>query len=151
MCVSKIKIRIKYLNFNNQEEYITLFPGCLRPIKNIIYLYAFNSAAFEIQRFPIERIIEVTQLTQINNSVNYTNSITFKVTGNLAINYVLKEGETIKEEGDGYKIIYNIKESKDELLKRLLRYYEFCEVLYPKQARLDMKNMIDEIYQNYME
>ena len=42
-------------------------------------------------------------------------------------------------------------ENKDELLSRLLRYDKYCEILQPRKYRIEMKEILNKMLENYGE
>ncbi len=66
---------------------------------------------------------------------------TFKITGRLKYAYDIKEGETVSSYDDCL-IVTNKNEDKSELFRRLLKYGNLCEILYPKTDRENFKNLV---------
>ena len=81
--------------------------------------------------------------------INSTGAVTFKLTGRLAHSYVLKEGDIVIQHETDSIIVSNSIEDKDLLLKRLIRYYDACEILYPTVMREKMLNLINEMENLY--
>lgn len=76
-------------------------------------------------------------------------NIVFKITGELAKRYTLRENEQVIFENDEYKTISNRGEQKDVLFSRLLRYDSSCEVLMPQNYREDMAKLLKSMLRNY--
>lgn len=111
------------------------------------YCYSSNS----YKEFVIENIIESKQEPQ-KSYANSPSAVTFKLTGRLAKSYVHKKGDvTIEQdlENHEYIIISNKIEDKDLLLRRLIRYVDSCEILYPKVMREKMLLLVKEMEEIY--
>lgn len=111
------------------------------------YCYSSNS----YKEFIIENIIESKQEPQ-KSYANSPSAVTFKLTGRLAKSYVHKKGDvTIEQdlENHEYIIISNKIEDKDLLLRRLIRYVDSCEILYPKVMREKMLLLVKEMEEIY--
>jgi len=83
---------------------------------------------------------------------NSPGSVTFKLTGRLARAYKLKEGENIIEydlKKKKYIIVSNKTQDKDLLLRRLIRYFGSCEILYPKAMKEKMLTLVEEMEKIY--
>ena len=76
-------------------------------------------------------------------------NVVFKIRGDLAKRYTLHEDEEIIEYGSGEITVSCKPEGKDILLSRLLRYDNCCEIIFPKDYREDMKNIIKTSLENY--
>lgn len=148
-CLSKQQLNIEY-NIDDTEilNYIIVAENIFYE-KGILKLKAYCVKTFEYRDFHIEHIKYIDVLPKKNNSNFYLKTAIFKLTDALAINYKLKEGETIKEQKDNYIIVMNNYQNYDDLLKRLLRYSDKCEVLYPLILREDMACMIKKTLDLY--
>lgn len=102
---------------------------------------------------PIDRIsgIEILgKIFQAEEQIGQT--VVFKLTGNLATRYTLRDHETVYSQDLPETItISNVGEDKDELLARLLRYDKCCELLTPQEYREEMKLTIKKMLANYGE
>ena len=77
-------------------------------------------------------------------------AVVYKLTGELAQRYELREHEQISNYNlPDYIVIKNSNEKKEELISRLLRYDSCCEVLYPFAFREKFKNNVNNILKNY--
>lgn len=142
-CKDELKIELTYKsNIDKSEQ-----KYCLAPIKIVYkkekaFLIAFNLDTKEYKEFWIKNIMEVKQLPQKHTQC-LPISILFKLKNRLAKSYVLKPNEVVLEYGKDFLIISNKGEDKEMLMKRLLRYYDQCEILYPKAYREQMVNIIE--------
>lgn len=79
-------------------------------------------------------------------------TVIFKLTGELAKRYTLRENEQMTFNNlPEYIVINNRGENREELLHRLLRYDSDCEILNPCAIREDMKTLIEKTLKNYEE
>lgn len=148
-CSTKQQLNIKY---NKEKDSISDFLVVAENIfyeKGILKLKAYCVKTLEYRNFNIENIISIDVLPNKKNSNFYLKTAIFKLVGELAINYKLKAGETIKEQTKDYIIVMNNYQNYDDLLKRLFRYGEKCEVLYPLILRDDMSCMIKKTLDLY--
>ena len=77
-------------------------------------------------------------------------SAVYKLTGELAQRYELREHEQISDYNlPEYIVVKNSSENKEELISRLLRYDSCCEVLYPFAFREKFKNNVNNMLKNY--
>lgn len=148
-CIDKYKLDIVYKEDNESEEKkysATPIKIIYKKGQAVLFAYCFNVNAHK--EFVINNIIDAQQMPQICTKKS-PSSVTFKLKNRLASAYKLKKDETVIEYGHDYKIIANNHEDKDLLLKRLLRYYDSCEILYPRAMKEKMLNMIEEMENIY--
>jgi predicted DNA-binding transcriptional regulator YafY len=84
--------------------------------------------------------------------LKFDNTVIYKLTGDLAKNYNLRENERILNNNlpdSETIIIYN--ENIPMLISRLLRYGELCEIINPEKTRSKIKDIINETLANYGE
>ena len=62
---------------------------------------------------------------------------------------MLKKGEILLETGEDFIIISNKNEDRELLIRRLLRYYDKCEILYPKSCRKRLIELVNEMEKLY--
>ena len=94
--------------------------------------------------------IEISKERFSNSKSDST--VIYKLTGNLAKNYNLRENERIVNNNlpeNETVMIYN--ENVPMLISRLLRYGELCEVISPGNVRSEMKEIINATLANYGE
>ena len=79
-------------------------------------------------------------------------TVIYKLVGNLAKNYNLREDERIVNNSlPEYETIITYNENIPMLLSRLLRYGELCEVINPENVRTKIKETINATLANYGE
>lgn len=149
-CDDNFKIYIEYLTEDNNEIHLYANPMQVIIDKDIAYIKIHNINEEKIETIPIEKILFIKQIpTKIE--LKNPRTITYKLKGRLASAYVPKEEyEYITNtESDGSIVIVNRNEPYNALLKRLLRYDYSCEIISPKNARNDMRNLIINALKNY--
>ena len=100
----------------------------------------------------IDRISGLEVLKDRFKPVKTEGTVIFKLTGDLAKNYNLRENEKIITNNlPGSLTVINYNENAPILLSRLMRYGELCEIESPKYFRTDMKNTVDNTLSNYGE
>lgn len=78
--------------------------------------------------------------------------VLYKLYGDLAKRYNIRENEQITQYNlPEYIIVKNIGENKDELISRLLRYENLCQIISPGHYKEEMKNTIKNMLKNYGE
>lgn len=148
-CADKQKLEIKYKQTPlSREEFFKISPLKIIYKKKQSFLIAYDCKNAEYKEFLIDYITHVQQTLQ-KITYGYSKAVIFKLKGRLAKSYVLKKGEKVLDNGEDYLIVSNEKEYKNFLLRRLLRYYDKCEVVYPIEFRTKMLNLIGDIQKIY--
>lgn len=149
-CLDEQRLKITYKNQNEQEISMMVEPNEIKYFENKVFLSVYNPSTAEISDININSIVEIAQLPLKSNPTNIYSSVTFRLKDRLAKAYKLHEGEELlKLESNGNTIILNKKEDRTLLLKRLMRYGEYCEVISPKSLREQIKQIIKTTLNNY--
>ena len=123
-CKDELKVKIVYQceNSQKQKEFL-LAPLKIVYKKGIAILIGYDSKNNEYKEFLVENILYAEQTPQkfIQSS---SGSVLFKLKNRLAKSYVPKNNEILLESGSDFIIVSNKKEDKDQLLRRLLRYFD---------------------------
>ena len=106
-----------------------------------------------------EKIVSVDSVSALeilgkafNTEEQAGQTVVFKLTGNLASRYTLREQEKLTEHHlPEYIVVSNVGENKNELISRLLRYDKNCEILRPQVYREEMKTELKAMLANYGE
>lgn len=105
-----------------------------------------------------DRVIDISRVSGIEIlnekfvSTFNDNVVVFELKGALAPRYNIRDNERVVKAYDGNSItVANHGESKDILLSRLMRYDDKCEIIYPKNYRNEMIQIIDSALSNYEE
>lgn len=75
----------------------------------------------------------------------------FRLTGDLAKRYTPRDHEQVTINDDGSIVVSNKGENKELLFSRLLRYDTCCELLHPRHYREEMKQLLEDMLENYGE
>lgn len=149
-CLDGLKLKVTYKNINSELSMI-VEPNEIKYIGNEIYLSVYNPVSAQIQDININLILNIEQLPLKSTNPNMFASVTFMLKDRLAKSYKLHEGERVIQilQNDSI-VVLNQKEDRNLLLKRLMRYGEFCEILSPKDLREEMKLLIKSTISNYL-
>lgn len=149
-CLDEQRLKITYKNQSSQEISMMVEPNEIKYSDNEVFLSVYNPSTAEISDININSIIKIGQLPLKSNPTNIYSSVTFRLKDRLSKAYKLHEGEELLTlESDGSTIILNKKEDRTLLLKRLMRYGEYCEVISPKNLREEIKQKIKATLSNY--
>jgi len=103
----------------------------------------------KIVEIPIAKILSIKQLpTQIKNFGNQ-HTVMFRLKGRLARAYKERPHETSSFESENIRIVTNTGEDLDQLMKRLMRYQDDCEIISPKFFKEKMYETISSILDLY--
>ena len=148
-CSEGLKIKIGYKKDKDSSEVIyKISPVKLMYKRCQAVLIGYDSKENAYKEFVLENITYSEQTPQMTAEAN-PSAVLFKLKGRLAHAYVIKRGEVILEEGSDFIIVSNKGEDRELLLKRLLRYFENCEILYPKVCRERLIQLVEEMEQIY--
>ena len=75
--------------------------------------------------------------------------VVFKLKDGLAKRYEARENESVQQLSDGDIIVTNRNENEEQLISRLLRYDDKCEVLQPKVFREKFHDVLNDMLKNY--
>lgn len=148
-CTEKLKLKINYLK-NNEPTQIVVEPKEIKYKNGGIFLKTYDTTNAKIQDINIDNMIEISQLPLRSNEKMLPLTTTFKLKSGLAKNYKLRDWErlTLKEQ-NGDLIITNTNEDSDELIQRLFKYGQNCEVISPKDAKTQMIKLLDDMISRY--
>jgi len=142
---NNIKVEITY-----KEEKITSKILNFKYRKNKIYLLVFDEKKLINRLLLIDNINNIKALSRSALNVNFAKTTVFKLKGRIAKGYVSPykdEKITYLENGD--IIVENQHTDKNILMKRLIKYFDMCEILSPKNERIEFKNNIDNLIKKY--
>ena len=87
---------------------------------------------------------------QTSVKVNFAKTTIFKLNGRIAKGYTSPyENEIITYLDNGDIIVENKYEDKNILRKRLLKYFDMCEILEPKSEREEFLKELKELVKKY--
>lgn len=151
-CIEDQRVIVKYkFPLDEEEKQLILEPKSIKYDSNDVYISGYNSITREKQLLHLNNILDIKQLPE-KSKFNYVLSpIIFKLKGRVAKGYRLYEDEKIAGEDleAGTITIAAYVDDKNMLLQRLLKYGDFCEVLYPKFLRDQIVKMVKNALKNY--
>ncbi|MFH0702555.1 MAG: WYL domain-containing protein [bacterium] len=151
-CIEDQRVIVKYkLPYDDKEKQIILEPKAIKYDSDNVYISGYNPITGEKQSFHMDYIQEIKQLP-VKSKFNYVISpVIFKLKGRLAKGYRPYEGEKITEADPDDKnlTIAAYVDDKNMLLHRLLKYGNYCEIIYPKYVRDKAIKIIQDTLKNY--
>lgn len=141
-CSDGQKLKIIYFDETKNEISLMCQPDELKYKDDKVFFSVYNPVKAQIEDINLDNIIETEQLPVKANSQKIPSSVTFKLKDRLANAYNLHEGERLQDKSDNFIIVVNQFEDRHLLLKRLMRYGENCEVIYPKTCKEEMIKLI---------
>ena len=146
------RVSIKYkLPYNNEEKQIILELKNIKYNKKEVYISGYNPISEQTHSIKLNQIVDIKQLPTKSQYNEILLPVSFKLKGNLAKVYRPYENEKITstdEKSNTITVTAHI-DDNDALIKRLLKYGENCEVIYPKHAKNDMIKIINQSLKNY--
>lgn len=148
-CLDEQKLKIIYFDEAKNKISLMCQPDELKYKDDKVFFSVYNPVKAQIEDINLDNIIEVEQLPLKANSQKIPSSVTFKLKNRLANAYNLHEGERLQDKSDDFIIVVNQFEDRHLLLKRLMRYGENCEVIYPKTCKEEMIKLIKDTLSLY--
>lgn len=146
------RVSIKYrLSCNKEENQIVLELKNIKYDKNEVYISGYNPISEQTHAIKLTQIVDIKQLPTKSQYNQILLPVTFRLKGKLAKVYRPYENEKIvstDEKSNTIEITAHI-EDNEALIKRLLKYGENCEVIYPKHVQNDMIKIINAALKNY--
>lgn len=146
------RVSIKYkLPVQDKENQVILELKNIKYEQREIYVTGYNPITEQTHSIMLSYITDIKQLPTKSQYSRILTPMIFKLKGRLAKAYRPYEHEKITPENDRLNSITvtSYTDDKEMLFKRLLKYGENCEVIYPKHARNDMIDIINETLKNY--
>ncbi len=112
--------------------------------KKRLYLLGNDPNTNRKVRYEIDRIRSHRQLPSRVRSQTMNTTVTFKLEGRAALNYRPYPGESVQDKGE-FLLVKHTTDEVEQLLKRLLKYGTLCQVIAPTSARLEMRELIDQM------
>ncbi|OGI18096.1 MAG: hypothetical protein A2287_08440 [Candidatus Melainabacteria bacterium RIFOXYA12_FULL_32_12] len=151
-CVEDQRVIVKYkFPIGDEEKQIILEPKSIKYDSKDVFISGYNSITGEKQLLHLNNIQEIKQLP-VKSRYNYVLSpIIFKLKGRLAKGYRPYEDEKIAgtDPEAGTITIAAYVDDRNMLLQRLLKYGDYCEVIYPKAAREKTISLVQDALKNY--
>ncbi len=146
------RVEIKYNSLEeNAEKLVVTKLQRIKYEKNSVNIIYYDLIAGQTGSVNIEDIINIKQLPSISGKGQILCPVIFKLKGRLAKIYRPYEREKLGELDlkTNEITVTAYSEDVDALLQRLLKYGENCELLYPRQFRNKMMNLIKNTLENY--
>ena len=144
LCDEGQRINIKYRN-----NEIIVEPQNICFMNNKVYFECFNCETSTTKKFVLDKVELIGRQPQRNKNVKFSKTVVFELSGKLAKNYKLKEGESILAENPQKLFIKNTSEDYELLAQRLIRYKNYCKVIKPDEFREYFTNYVDKILNVY--
>lgn len=129
-------------------EIIECVPSDMVNVKRKLYFKVIVSGNEKL--YALDRITGIEILNTKYLPVNEeSRAVVFKLKGNLAKRYQMRENEKELNRDEESVTISNTGESREILYSRLLRYDTLCEILEPSICREDMIKIIKNTLLNY--
>jgi len=149
-CTDAHRLKITYMDDSKNEKSIIAEPHNIKYGENNVYFCVYNPTSAQIQDLSFDNILEVEQLPSKSNPQNMFSSVTFELKDRLAKGYTLHDGEKLASvKPDGSIVIISHREDRGLLLRRLMRYGVYCEVIAPQSLRAEMAQLIAATIENY--
>lgn len=138
------KIRLLF----RSKEIVECIPSDMITVKGKSYFKVIEIGKEKL--YALDRITGLEILNKKYLPINEeNNAVVFKLKGNLAKRYQMRENEKEIERNENSITISNIGESRELLYSRLLRYDSLCEIIEPLICREDMIKIIKQTLSNY--
>lgn len=133
------------LTITYNGESFTATPQKVEINGNNVFLFVYDSKKAENIKLTAKNIEKIEILPLKTTTTNMTTSIAFEVYDRLAINYRLRDCETVQTFDENKKLIINTGEDKKSLFKRLMKYGENCKVISPKYVEKEMLQELEKL------
>lgn len=150
-CQDGLKLEVCYFSEEEKKD-LDMFcvPLEVKYQKNLVSFCVYNPLQGQIIELPMGNIKSVKQLRMKSGKTKTCTSVIFKLKGDLAKRYKMREHEYSKGiDKDGWLVIVNSGEDFHSLSTRLLKYDEDCVVVTPKYLRENLMKTIDKTLKNY--
>jgi len=150
--IANQRVSIKYkLPYSKDEKQIILELKNIKYDKKEVYISGYNPISEQTHSIKLNQIVDIKQLPTKSQYNEILLPVTFRLKGHLAKVYRPYENEkiaSIDEKTNTITITAYI-DDNEALIKRLLKYGENCEIIYPKHAQNDMLKIINQSLKNY--
>jgi len=146
------RVSIKYkLPHNKEENQIVLELKNIKYDKKEVYLSGYNPITEQTHAIKFKQIVSIKQLPTKSQYNQILSTVTFKLKGPLAKIYRPYENEKITQSNEKSNAITVTAyvDDQDMLIKRLLKYGENCEIIYPKHTQNEIVKIINKTIKNY--
>lgn len=148
------RVSVKYRTYvDDEEKQLVLELKNIKYEQKEIYITGYSPLTEQTHSIKIEQITEIKQLPKKSQYKQILSAVTFSLKGQLAKVYRPYENEKISPSSEKLNTITVTAYVDDQniLIKRLLKYGENCEILYPKPTKAKMIQIINKTLSNYEE
>lgn len=150
-CQDKLKLEIIFTSEKGEELNLICSPLEQTYIRRKICLKVLGNSGSRVYEIPIENIRSIKQLPIAVSTVSIPTTVVYKIKNRLAKNYKLRDWERLdKIEADGSHVIVNKNEDLGQLVSRIMRYGNECEICSPRFLREEMIERINKTLDNYI-
>lgn len=146
LCADEQRLVIEYDN-----KVYTIEPKTIIFYDNNIYLEAINHQTRMVKKFLLEKVNLLEQQPVKNTYIILPSTVIYELTGNLAYTYKLKPNEEIIKRRLHKITVKSNNEDYEFLARRLIRYQNFCKIIYPESFITYFKNFVENILKVYDE
>lgn len=117
-----------------------------------VYILVHDTKKYVQQKIPLPNILNIVENHSRGVDKTISMTVVFRLKGKLAKIYRMRPHEYLRnKESDGSIVIVNKDEPFDELIARLMRYMDLCEIISPQFMRDKMIETINETLKKYKE
>ena len=150
--MEKQRVSVKYKSHGDcEKKQVVLELKNIKYDEQEIYIAGYNPINEQALSIKLSQITEIKQLPTKSQYNQMLSPVNFELKGQLAKIYRLYEDEkitSVNEKSTTITVTAYV-DDKEMLIKRLLKYGENCEVVYPKHAQNDMIKIINQTLKNY--
>ncbi len=152
LCKNNQTLNIVYLK-GTKEIHTKCTPKELIYDSKNVYFKLYDTQKKQNIEVSLFKILRIEVQPQIAKPNEMTHTVVYRLSGRLAKTYKLKpENEQMAAESpEGTLTVINRNESTNKLFQRLMRYGSNCEIISPKYAREEFKELINKTLNNYEE
>lgn len=145
-CLEGQILEICYENEDNFPILTLVEPQEVVYHKKRFYLVGNDPKTNKKARYEVDRIRSHRQLPSRVRSQTVKTTVTFKLTGRVALNYRPYPQEMVWNKGE-FLLVKHTTDEVEQLLKRLLKYGSQCQVVSPGFVRDEMLKLIQQLEQ----
>ncbi len=140
----KIKVKLK-----GNKSYVSILYKGLKFKRDGIFITGISLKNYKNKIFKLDKTEKIKPLYDNEKfTVQPFYDTVFKLTGRLIKNYTLKKGEKARYR-TGEILITSRFEDKEELFSRLLKYGNYCEIVYPEDDIRKFSNKAKKLLKQY--
>lgn len=143
-CYEGQTLEIYYEGHHNNPVLRIVEPQEVIYRKKRLYLIGHDAKTKKKVRYDLEYITSHRQLPSRIRSQSELITVTFKLTGRVALNYRPYPGESVLHKGE-FLLVKHTTDEVDQLLKRLLKYGSQCQIIAPASVRKEMLGFIHQL------